>query len=356
MKRKPTLESTLLLVLFLLSTLRLLGQQDPMFTKYMFNSQVFNPAYAGSKEYLSINVLAREQWWGANSISGKGESFKYSPSTQTVTFQNPVGDRVSLGFTAINDRIGAVSSSTANAVYAYHFPFGNGNLSIGMQGGLTSYRADWGKLTFKDPRVTDNVYAIENPSRIIPNVGVGVYYYSEKFYTGFSIPHLIEYDLREVDADERTTLRGRNVARLYRHYYFTAGGAIPLSGKSLVFKPSILIKNVGLLSDFSANQNVINQVGAPTQFDIDLSLFFYETLWLGVSFRSAFEIEPLGGTSSVDSGDIWMAFYLRNGMRIGMAYDYTLSKLSTSQNGSFELMFGYDFDYSVRKVHTPRYF
>ena len=330
------------------------AQQDPMFTKYMFNSQVFNPAYAGSKEYMSINLLAREQWVGANGINAAGESFKYSPSTQTLTFQNPVGDRVSLGFTAINDRVGATSSSTLNAVYAYHFPFGSGNLSIGLQGGLMNYRADWSRLTFKDPRLTDVVYAEEQPSRIIPNVGAGIYYYSEKFYAGFSVPHIIEYDLRATEPDE--DLKGTQVATLYRHYFFTVGAAIPLSGKDLVFKPSLLVKNVGLLSDFSATRNASSQVGAPTQFDIDLSLFFYETFWLGVSFRSAFEIETFGGDSSVDSGDIWMSFYLKNGLRIGMAYDYTLSKLHNAQNGSFELMLGYDFDYTVRQVHTPRYF
>jgi len=350
MKRQLTLTATLLL--FLLTSTESLAQQDPMFTKYMFNSQVFNPGYAGSKDYMSINLLGREQWLGATIPTGIGESFRYSPSTQTLAFQNPVGERVSLGFTAINDRIGAVSSTTFNAVYAYHFPFASGNLSIGIQGGLMSYRADWSRLTFKDPRVTDVVYAEQNPSRIIPNVGLGIYYFSEKFYAGFSVPHLIEYNLRPVDSLEVSN--GVSIATLYRHYYFTAGMAIPISGKDLVFKPSLLIKNVGLLSDFSATRNATNQVGAPTQFDIDLSLFFYETLWLGISFRSAFEIEAFGGNSTVDSGDIWMAFYLRNGMRIGMAYDYTLSKLSSFQNGTFELMLGYDFDYSVRKVHTPR--
>jgi len=352
MKKKLTLYTTLLFLF--LSSLHLLGQQDPMFTKYMFNSQVFNPAYAGSKDYLSINALGREQWLGATAFDSKGDSYRYSPSTQTFTFQNPVGDRVSLGFTAINDRIGATSSTTGNVVYAYHFPFGSGNLSIGLQGGLMSYRADWSRLTFKDPRSDDPVYAEEKSSRIIPNIGAGLYYYSEKFYAGFSIPHIIEYDLRALEIGE--DLRGRNAAKLYRHYYFTVGAAIPLSGQDLVFKPSLLIKNVGFLSDFSSNQNAINQVGAPTQFDIDLSLFFYETLWLGVSFRSAFQIESFGGNSTVDSGDIWMAFYMRNGMRIGVAYDYTLSKLASSQNGTVELMLGYDFNYNVRKVHTPRYF
>ena len=114
---------TTLLCLFLFLSFSLLGQQDPMFTKYMFNSQVFNPGYAGSKDFFSINILAREQWAGANQPSAAGGTTNYGPSTQTLTFQNPVGERISLGMTVINDQIGAVSSTTANVVYAYHFPF-----------------------------------------------------------------------------------------------------------------------------------------------------------------------------------------------------------------------------------------
>ena len=95
MKNKLTLLTTLVLLLY--SNPTLLGQQDPMFTKYMFNSQVFNPGYAGSKDYLSINILAREQWWGAQATTPSGSSLNYGPSTQTFTLQNPVGERVSLG-------------------------------------------------------------------------------------------------------------------------------------------------------------------------------------------------------------------------------------------------------------------
>lgn len=333
---------------------QLLAQQDPMFTKYMFNSQVFNPAYAGSKDFLSVNILYREQWWGLNQSFG-GDSFKYSPTTQTFTLQSPIGKRVSIGATLINDRIGARSSTTANFVYAYHFPFAKGELSIGMQMGLINWRADWSRLNFKDPQATDPIYADSQPSRLVPNVGVGLYYYSDNFYAGFSIPHVIENDLRDYiqKIDENNT---RNSDRFYRHYYFMTGAAIELAGKSLVFKPSLLIKNVGLLSDFAANQQTISQIGAPTEFDIDFSLLFNEIFWIGVAYRSAFEIKAFGGESSNDSADIWFSFLLDNGMRIGAAYDFTLTSLGNSTNGSFELMVGYDLDYKVRKVHTPRYF
>ncbi len=351
MKKRLTL-LTLLLGLTLFG--QLLAQQDPMFTKYMFNSQIFNPAYAGSKDYLSVNLLYREQWWGLTQSDAEGKSYKYSPTTQTFALQSPIGKRVSLGLSATNDKIGITNSTTINAVYAYHFPFAKGELSIGLQGGLMNWRADWARLTYKDPRASDLVYAGDKPTRLVPNVGVGLYYFTEKFYLGFSVPHIIESELRELHESEFN--KGRNIAKLYRHYYFMTGAAIELSGKSLIFKPSLLIKNVGLLTDFAANQQTLNQVGAPTEFDIDLSLLFQEVFWIGVSYRSAFEIETFNGQSSNDSADIWISFFLRNGLRIGAAYDFTLTDIQRYTNGSFELMLGYDLDYRVRKVHTPRYF
>jgi len=330
------------------------AQQDPMFTKYMFNAQVFNPAYAGSKDYFSVNILYREQWWGLNQTAPGGDSYKYSPTTQTFSLQSPVGKRLSLGLTLINDRIGVRSSTTANFVYAYHFPFAKGELSIGLQGGIINWRADWNKLNFKDPQFSDPIYALSNPSRLVPNVGIGLYYYSPHFYAGFSIPHVIENDLRELN--EFDVSKSRNIDRFYRHYYFMTGAALELAGKSLVFKPSLLIKNVGLLSDFVSNQQTLTHIATPTEFDIDLSLFFNEIFWIGISYRSAFEIEAFGGNSSNDSADVWFSFFLNNGLRIGAAYDFTLTDIRQSTSGSFELMVGFDLDYKVRKVYTPRYF
>ena len=121
----------------------------------------------------------------------------------------------------------------------------------------------------------------------------------------------------------------------------------------MVFKPSVLVKNVGLLSQFSKDEEFQN-IGAPTEFDLDLSLLFYQQFQVGVSFRSA--IEAFDDRSSYDSADIWMSYLLNNGLRFGAAYDYPLNDLNTVTAGSFELMVGYQFNYNVAKVVTPRYF
>ena len=175
-------------------------------------------------------------------------------------------------------------------------------------------------------------------------------YYSSKFYFGVSVPSLIENDLRR---DE--FISSESFARQFRHYYLATGAAIPLNGDILIFKPSILIKNVGLLSNLSKDA-AFQDIGAPTEFDIDLSLLFYEQVQVGLSFRSAVQAFGSNNTSSFDSADIWMSYFLDNGLRLGVAFDYPLNALNNSTFGSFEILVGYEFDYDVKKTVTPRYF
>jgi len=312
-----------------------------MFTKYMFNSLAINPAFAGSPEFMSLRLLYRNQWWG---IEG-------APTTQSFNIHTPFKEKVGLGLSVVNDKIGASGSTSAYLSYAYRMNFNKGKLSLGLQAGAMNWRADFSNLRYRDPQALDQVFDEDTPVLWMPNFGAGIFYYTQKFYVGFSVPHMIAWDLRKDIEDSAVKW-----AKSYRHYYFSAGAAFPINGTALYFKPSILIKSVGLLGNFSAASNSLNQVGAPTEFDIDLSFLFYESLWVGFSFRSAFEAEQFGGNSSFDSIDIWAAFYLSNGMRIGLAYDYSITQLQRYANGSFEVMMGYDLNFEAKKFVTPRYF
>ncbi len=313
----------------------LFGQQDPMFTKYMFNSLVFNPAYAGSRDHMDIALLHRTQWYEING----------APQTQTLTLHTPLrNERVAVGFSIVNDKIGPTNTTGVNLIYAYRIPFKKGKLSIGLQAGLENYRADWTQLNLQsgnDPSF------LENENRLLPNFGAGIYYYTSHFYVGASSPQLVEYDLRN---GATTSIYARQV----RHYYLTMGAAIPLNGRALVFKPSILIKNVGL--DKPASKlDAFKDIGAPNEFDIDVSFLFQEALWVGASFRSAFAAFQ-DNKSSFDSADIWVSYLLSNGLRFGAAYDYPLTELSNVTSGAFEIMVGYEFTYRIKKTVTPRYF
>ena len=323
-----------------------MGQQDPMFTKYFFNTLAFNPAYAGSSGNLSATIIAREQWlgWNANAQNGNGGA----PSTQSFTIHSPFQERVGLGLSVFNDRIGATANTGLNASYAYRIPIGDDILSLGIQGGVSYWRANWDDLLFKDARELDPAFANSEPTRWLPNVGAGVYYYNPKFFIGFSVPRLFNYDLRQVDDNTNSVVKS---AQAYRHVYFTGGAALPIKGDDIIFKPMFLIKSVGLFSDFEASNQSVTSIGAPTEYEIDLSMLFYQKFWFGMAFRSAFE-----SISSHDSFDIWSAFYINNGLRVGLAYDIPMSRLVSQTPGSLEIMLGYEFNSGVNRVTTPRYF
>lgn len=315
------------------------AQQDPMFTKYMFNTLIFNPAYAGSKDHMSMTLLHRDQWVGLE--DGR-------PTTQTLTVHTPIrGNRIGVGGSLLHDDIGPTKDIRLSGYYAYRMSFNEGKskLSLGISGSVNQFRADWDELILNN--VVDPVFAT-NPGTVwSPNAGAGIFYYNNSFYLGLSVPNILN------------TRFGKDAmfARQYRHYYLGGGLILPLNlSRTLIFKPSFLIKNSNLFGEFQdpGNNNLVGSVGAPTEFDIDLSLLFYEALWLGISFRSSFE--DFTGESSWDSADIWMAYYLRNGFRIGLAYDYTLTELSDPSDLSFEVVVGYEFSYKESAILTPRYF
>ena len=316
----------------------LVAQQDPLFSKYRFNSLSFNPAYAGSTGHLTLFALHRQQWMGLDG----------APRTQSFTGHTPLrSERVGLGLSVTNDRVGASGTFDVSAAYAYRVPLGSRfKLAAGLQLGVTQWRGDWNKLTLER---SDDVAFLEPLSRWLPNFGAGLYLHSERFYVGFGCPRLLEHDLRRQDAEADD---GAFFARTYRHYYTTIGGAFPWRGnENLVVRPSLLVKSAGLFSSLRSKE-VYRQVGAPTQVDVDLSLLFMKIFWAGVSYRSALE----RGQSSDDSADIWAAFLLRNGLRLGAAYDITLSPLRQATSGSFAVMLGHEFDIKTNRVASPRYF
>ncbi|MFN0016069.1 MAG: type IX secretion system membrane protein PorP/SprF, partial [Saprospiraceae bacterium] len=122
-------------------------------------------------------------------------------------------------------------------------------------------------------------------------------------------------------------------------------------GEQVVFRPSLLLKSSGLFSSLKKDGKTQN-IGAPTALNIDASFFFRQTFWVGATFRTAIQTQK----SSSDSADLWAAWYLRNGLRLGASYDFTLSKLQKAGGNSFEVMVGYAFDIKVKQVASPRYF
>lgn len=318
----------IVLLLLLCKAAALAAQQDVAFTKYIFNGLVYNPAYAGSNEHFSAHLLHRQQWIG---LEG-------APVSSTLSIHSPLKkEKIALGFSAISDKVGPLGSLDLAFSYVYRFQLNSRwRLAAGVQGNTYLWGADASRLIFH--QLGDDIF-YHNTGLVRPNFGAGLYLSSERGYVGLSCPRILE--------DEIALFAGKG--RSIRHYYLTAGWVFPLREEDIVFRPTLLLKGAGIFSKMRESKNA----GSPTAVDIDAAFGFFKTFWIGLAYRSALQ----RGRSSDDSADLWAAWYLRNGLRLGFAYDFTVSGIRKATNsGSAELMLGYEFDIKVKKVATPRYF
>ncbi|ADR21229.1 membrane protein [Marivirga tractuosa] len=309
MKNRSFTKRVSKLILFLMLNISFAyAQQQVMYTQYMFNGLAINPAYAGSHETLSLTALAREQWIG---IDG-------APSTQTFSAHAPIkSKRIGVGLLFLNDEVGVTSQTGAYGSYSYKINFNdNSTLSMGISGGFTYFDAAFSEVSSVDPSFQSG-----DIKEFQPNVGLGLYYYTDRFFAGISTPQVLEttFDKNNEDSD----------SKLLRHYFASVGYVMDIN-HFLKLKPHLLVKYVE---------------GAPVEFDVNASVLFQEVVWLGVSWRS------------FDSIDAILQLQVSNKIQIGYAYDfYTTTDLSRVNVGSHELMLNYRFDFSKNKVVTPRYF
>ena len=299
--------------LFLLTAVcgtQVFAQQSPQYSQYMFNMLAINPAYAGSKDYLSTCALYRQQW----------TDFTGAPKTATFSIHGPLSaGKMGLGFTFINDKIGPVTRNDFFASYAFHIETGSGVFALGIQGGGVQYSAKLSDLRTFD--VGDNVQANGDESEFLPNAGAGLFYYSEKFYAGFSVPQLLSDDPKST-SDIKT---GPSTSM---HYMFNTGIVLGSSDNFKV-KPSVMLKSVS---------------GSPLTYDINANFFFGKIVGVGISYRNEDAIVGL------------LSLQLTPQLRFGYSYDMTQSDIKDYSSGTHEIMLGYDFGHQVPKVRVPRYF
>nr|WKN34466.1 type IX secretion system membrane protein PorP/SprF [Tunicatimonas sp. TK19036] len=299
----------LLYIYFTLSFIPVLAQQQPMYTQYMFNALAINPAYAGSQGSWSATALGRLQWVGMQG----------APRTKTLAVHGPVfNQKIALGLNIIHDEIGVSCQSGVFATYAYRIKlFSLANLAFGLQGGFHQYQTNFTKVLLQN---SNDQHFIANESRIfLPNVGAGIFYQTQRFYAGASVPQLLT---------QTYLSNGDYQAKQARHYFVHAGYVFPLN-EVLKIKPNFLLKMVE---------------GAPVEVDLNANLLILEKLWVGASYRS---FDALSGLIEVLPTDR---------LRIGYAYDYTLTDLQQVGVNTHELMVNYRFAVPKQKIVTPRYF
>ena len=289
------------------------SQQDPQYSQYMYNMNVVNPAYAGSRGTLSIGLLGRSQWTNVNG----------GPQTMTFDAHAPVGKRVGMGLSVIADEIGPAKEQNIYADVSYTITTSeNGRLAFGLKGGVTLLDVNLLDVILPQTATGDDPLFDENINDAFPNFGAGVYYYTGKFFAGFSVPNILKSE--HLDKDNINTKASEEM-----HYFLTSGYVFDLSS-TLKFKPSFMVKGV---------------TGAPISFDINANFLMYDRFEVGASYRWQ------------DAVSILFNFGVTRSFRVGYAYDYTISEFSNSNTGgSHEIILLYDIDFTKKNLKSPRFF
>lgn len=308
------MKKIILIIFVLTSTFKLFAQQDSQFTNYMYNTVNINPAYAGSRGFLSTFILYRNQWVGLDG----------APVTNTFALNTPIkNSKFGLGISFINDRIGPSDENSIAADISYTIPTSEKfKLSFGIKASANLLNIDWSKLNIYNP--TDNLVQYNVDNKFSPNIGAGIYFHSDKTYFGFSVPNFLETK----HFDEGTNLSSSSVASERMHYYFIAGHVFDLS-QNIKFKPAALTKFVK---------------GAPLQVDLSANFLFNEKFTAGLAYRWDAAFSALFGFQVSDS---WL---------IGYAYDMEITKLANYNSGSHEIFLRFELFKNYDKVISPRFF
>ena len=287
------------------------AQQNPHYTQYMYNMNVINPAYAGSKDHLSGAVLYRNQWVG---IDG-------APTTFSLSGSSPIGKNVGGGLSLISDKIGPVTEQNVYADFSYTLNLGGEHrLALGLKGGVTIQNTSlFSDIDSSLPVPGDPAFA-ENTSNTFGNFGAGAFYYTDKYYVAFSVPNM----LNATYLDANGTKYGSSV----QHYFLTGGYVFDLS-PTVKFKPFTMIKTAA---------------GAPTTVDLNTNFLFNEVFEAGLSYRFG------------DSVGAMVNYAISPALRIGYAYDYTTSALNATTQSSHEIIVLFDLNFPKKVSRSPRYF
>lgn len=284
------------------------AQQDPQFTQYAYNTLGVNAAYAGSRGHATATGLVRAQWVG---LEG-------APKTQTFTLDSPLSERVGLGLAIVNDEIGPSRETYVDLNFSYTIPTSDTRrLSFGIKGGGRFLNIDF---TRGNAQNSNDVLFQNNVSEVLPTIGAGIYWHSDKNYIGISTPNLLTNqtydDIQQTVAAERLHL-------------FIIGGIVTDLSSTIKFKPAFLVKAVS---------------GAPIIADLSANFMFYEQLRLGVSYRWDDSFSGLAG------------FQLTPQLLLGYSYDYTTTELQRFNTGSHEIVLRFDLISQDRKIKSPRFF
>jgi len=311
------MKKTILFVAFFFFIAKASAQQDPEYTQYMYNMNVVNPAYAtGTESILNLGTLYRTQWVGAVG----------APKTLTFFAHMPVNTKIELGLSLVSDDIGDGAKKENNffADFAYVLQFKNKHkLSLGIKAGFSSLQTNFNGFRFESGDPTTDLAFAQNINTFKPNIGAGAYYFTDDYYVGLSAPNL----LSSKHIEERGGINAFGSENI--HAFLTAGYVFNLND-NFKLKPAFMSKFVE---------------GAPVALDVTANVLFNNKFEFGIAYR----------LDDAFSGLVNM--YVTPDIRIGYAYDHTLSNMGQFNSGTHEIFLLFDLDLMGKGFDkSPRFF
>ena len=303
----------ILLSVILMQGVSVYSQQDPMYSMYLFDKMLINPAFTGSSGWAVATAKHRDQYMG---LSGR-------PSTQTFNFHAPIQKKnIGLGIKIVNDNLGILTDQNAALDLSYHLSFAGGKLSFGIEGGMFRRTIKYGDLVLSSQ--FDKAIPATTETSMVPDASAGFYYQKRQFYLGVSRYHLLNQPFSE-------TVNTGKSSKLFPHNYFLMGTVFDL-GRFWQMEPSVFVKY---------------QDAGIFQADANLMFYFDERFGLGAQYRTGDAIVGM------------IKIHITEGLRIAYSYDMTLSPLSTYGKASHEIILSYGIKLlppAMQKEIHPRYY
>ena len=300
-----------LCILFIMAFGKLYSQLQPMSEQYIVDGLSINPAYAGRREALSIAISYRHQWVG----------FEGAPVTQTGSIHSPLlHENVGVGLLFMNSEIGVTQESGIMSNYSFSFRTGRGRMSLGLGAGVILKNKNPNKLRSVDP--DDEVLSSAEEAYYMPDFSAGVYYNTDNFFAGFSMPFFIHHRFNSAKGEYE----------LYHDFekctYMATGGYL-----------------WEISDDFKLFPNTLYRYNPKGHQQADMSLYMIlgEKFWLGGSYRTENQMI------------FTFQYQITNQLRIAYSYGTENTALSRYNKGTHEITLQYDFKYLVEAI-SPRYF
>ncbi len=276
-------------------------EKNILFSQYQYNSLSINPAYAGSHEVFSATLIKRMQWIG----------FEGAPNYESLNMHFlGKNTKTGWGINALHENIGIRNYFNLFINYAYRLTLGNGYLSLGLKGGMSSGKQDLSEIDADDPVYNENAH-----SYMVPNFGIGVYYKARNFFSGISVPLMLGYE-----SGNDGTITAYHDFRQYA--YFATGGFSVNIDEKWMLTPSLLVsyeESTGLIMDITVNGLYKKMLGAGLAYRTSGALIFL------VNYRINYQTTAF------------------------VAYDFGIGGLSRYNRSSVEAGLQIDLEYKINR-------